>query len=1055
MKTAILRFLLFFIPLLTITSASIYYIYSEDITQLNHRIQDRENSRHQSSLHITRLHFAPIIEDLRYISEKTIELSQSQHSIERQHEILTATFQRISTTRSYYDQVRLINDQGQEVIRVNKEVGGTEAVTKDKLQNKSHRDYVQKALNIPPGSFYTSQFDLNQENGKVELPHKPMLRFVSHVKINGKSWLLTLNYLGIDYLEELKEQYGWDQVQNWLINSDGQWLLGPTAESAWQFMPTLVDPQQQDFNTLYPSLWNEIKNNNRGQVIIGDFLYTYTRFFSGSTFKGEDSFTLPFQGTDLPWTIISKINMAEAVAELAFTKKRIVKLVIFTALIICLASGCLVLAWHLSQLLNAQRKMTLKIQDTALQYATVLRHVPDGLMTLDQEMKVVTANNAARQILSLGNKDITGSTLTKLLPGTQFRRQMEAIIEQLHQLREKKQPTIKIRLQFTNLKTKHIEVIATETIYSSSREILLNLRDVTYWIEREEKLKSMSRALEQSNDSIIITDKRGVVEYVNRSFEEHNGIRSKDIIGKQSIELLRNTLNNLNDVKHVQKQLKDGHVIERVIARKQGDEQVIYEEKTIAPIRNSRGKISHYISTGKDITERVLFENRLHRLVHYDLLTELPNRTLLQQQLGAAVKCNKLHGENIALLSLDLDYFKQINDSLGHAVGDKVIQTAAKRIQRLLRETDFLARLGGDEFAILLSQNANLQNVTNIATRILKHISAPLVVEGKELFLTASIGISFFPDDSEIAENISKYADIALYRAKEQGRNQFCFYTQEMGVHSIQQIQLESELRRTVGTDRYEFYYQPKVHAHDHEISGIEALLRWRNKHGEHESPLNIIPILERSGVIIEAGEHLIHKACQQLKDWQSKGIYLNFAINISAQQLLGSNIVETIDKAIIQAGCDPRYLEIEITETVIMSDVNTALDKLIKLEALGVKIAIDDFGTGYSSLAYLSRFPIHILKIDREFIKDLPWNKDNIAITRSIVELAHNLNMRVVAEGVETQSQRDFLVSIGVEEFQGFLFGRPQPVEEFEQHYLKKAEDNAPNAIKIKDSEV
>ncbi|MGR5140587.1 EAL domain-containing protein [Photobacterium sp. DNB23_23_1] len=1037
MKTAIIRFLLFFIPLLTITSASIFYIYNEDLNQLNQRIQDRENSRHQSSLHITRLHFAPIIEDLRYLTEKAKELSETSLGIERQHEILTASFQRLSTTRHYYDQVRLLNAEGQEVIRVNK-VGETAAVLpSNQLQDKSQRDYVKQALRIQPGRFYTSQFDLNQENGQIELPHKPMLRFVSHFKINGQSWLITLNYLGIDYLEELKGQYGWDHVQNWLVNNHGQWLLGPTSDSAWQFMPSINKPEEEDFNTRYPQLWQDINLNDSGQVIIDDHLYTFTRFFSGSAFSGENSFTLPFQGSDLPWTIISRVNMTDAVTELAFTQTRILKLVIFTGLIISLVSGCLVLAWHLSQLLNAQRKLTLKIEDTALQYATVLRHVSDGLITLDQDMKIVTANNAAIQILSLGNKEVIGCTLTKLLPGSQSRRQVEAIIEQLHQLREKKQPTIKIRLQFNNLKTKHIEIIATETTYSSSREILLNLRDVTYWIEREEKLKSMSRALEQSNDAIIITDRRGVVEYVNRSFEKHNGITSKDIIGKQSNELLRNTLNNLNDVKHVQKQLKEGHVIERVIAHKQGDEQIIYEEKTIAPIRNSRGKISHYISTGKDITERVLFENRLHRLVHYDLLTELPNRTLLQQQLCAAVKCNKITGENIALLSLDLDYFKQINDSLGHAVGDKVIKTTAKRIHHLLRETDFLARLGGDEFAILLTQSAKLQNVTTIATRILKYLSAPLVIEGKELFLTASIGISVFPDDSDVAENLSKYADIALYRAKEQGRNQFCFYTQEMGVNSILQIQLESELRRTVGSDRYEFFYQPKVNASDHRVCGVEALLRWRNEYGEHESPLNIIPILERSGVIIEAGEYLIKKACRQLKAWQSNDIYLNFAINISAQQLLSSNIVETIDKAIIQSGCDPQYLEVEITETVIMSDVDTALDKLIKLEALGVKIAIDDFGTGYSSLAYLSRFPIHILKIDREFIKDLPWNKDNIAITRSIVELAHNLDMQVVAEGVETQAQCDFLTSIGVEEFQGYFFGRPQPVNEFEQHYL------------------
>ncbi len=324
-----------------------------------------------------------------------------------------------------------------------------------------------------------------------------------------------------------------------------------------------------------------------------------------------------------------------------------------------------------------------------------------------------------------------------------------------------------------------------------------------------------------------------------------------------------------------------------------------------------------------------------------------------------------------------------------------------------------------------------------MANRIIKHISEPLCIDNKELFITASMGVSIFPDDSNDIETLLKNADIALYRAKEESRNKFCFFTQQMGLDSIKRIQLESELRKSIGTQRYQFYYQPKVNAITHDICGIEALLRWEDENGQIQPPLDIIPILEHSGLIIEAGEYLIQRACRQLKKWQQENHLLHFALNISARQLLYSNIVETVSKAIEETGCDPQYLELEITESVIMADVKTALNKLMGLEALGVKIAIDDFGTGYSSLAYLSRFPIHILKVDREFVKDLPKNKDNITITRSIVELAHNLDMVVVAEGVETEAQEQFLASIGVEEFQGFYFGAPMPLEEFERQYL------------------
>ncbi|WP_240478256.1 diguanylate cyclase domain-containing protein [Photobacterium aquae] len=819
MKAVLLRFLILLFLLLGLTSVATYYFYSEDVKQLHHQIQDRERSRHLSNLHITRLHFSPIIDDLNYLTEKAKETLLSTPSQFEQQ--MVASFIRMSRTRGYYDQIRLIDSKGQEIIRVDRNEGKSTLVAKSQLQNKSHRNYIQSALKIPLDSIFTSQFDLNTEHGKIEHPYKPTLRFISHFKVGEKRWLLSFNYLGEDYLSELKRQFGSTDVQNWLINNHGQWLLGPNGQE-WLFM---ADPERRpsdDFLTQYPTLWQQILSHPKGQYVQDGFLYTYTRFFSGSSFSGHNHFTLPFKGTDLPWTIISRVNLDQAVANLAYSPSRVIKFIVLGILLVSLLSGCMALSWHLFQLLSAQRILSQANEDSAKKYRTVLKHAPDGLLTINEKGEIITINQAAKTILNITNQDTEGRILIKQLSGIQARKEVRNLIKDIKGKNYKSGP-LKTRIQLKNLKTKHIEIIATQTLYSNSTEILLNLRDITYWIEREEKLKSMSRALEQSNDAIIITDYKGIIEYVNPSFEKNNKVKHKDVVGTQSINLLRQALLSNNEVFEVQQQLKSGQTIERIITHRDKGDDIIYEEKTIAPIRNNRGKISHYISTGKDITERVLFENKIHRLAHYDILTELPNRMLFQQDLERAIAQAGLT-KSVSLMILNLDQFKHVNDSYDHEVGDKVIQSIAKRLKHTLREGDILARLGGDEFAILVSQNLSPTEIAQMASRIISHISSPLAIDSLELFLTASIGISIYPQDSTNPEEINKYADIALHRAKELGRNQFCFYTSQMRVESTRLHQLESELRKSLGTDQYALYYQPKVNSRSHKICGVEAL---------------------------------------------------------------------------------------------------------------------------------------------------------------------------------------------------------------------------------------
>ncbi|MGF1876575.1 EAL domain-containing protein [Photobacterium frigidiphilum] len=1040
MKKALLRFIVLLLPLLSITTVATLYIYHEDANQLELRIQEKELTKHQSVLHITRLHFTPIIDDLRYLTAKSQELAFTPGLTQNQKDRMLETFIRIMKTRNHYDQIRLINANGMEVLRVNKKGDDIFLVPDDELQDKSKRSYIQKGLQVPVGSFYTSQFDLNVENGKVEVPNKPMLRFVSHFKSNGENWLITLNYLGENFLNQIQQDYNWSQGGgNWLVNNHGQWLLGPNKDSAWQFdLSNAIDTK--DFFQQYPNIWNEIGKKKHGQIRAGDYLYTYSRFFSSKELSSTKLFILPFEGADLPWTIISRVNMASLVTELSFSQQRIIKFATFGILIMALVSGCIVLAWHLYQQLIHEKKLKQEIDDNAQRYASVLKNAPDGLMTLNNNLEITALNHSAERVFNITDTtEAIGKNIYDIVHDKKAKNILNQLIYQVQlAMADGNNTPIKASIQLPNhTSIKYVALIASETVFSSTSEILLHISDVTDWIERELKLKSLSHAVEQSDNTVLITDKNGIIEYVNHSFEAFTGITSAEALGRDSRTLMKGSNETTSEIKHIRQQLKAGRTINRIITRKKSDNTVCYEDETISPIRNDTGKISHYISTGKDITERVLFESKLHKLAHYDLLTELPNRLLLLQYIEQAITNAEEMKTSVVVFNIDLDFFKKINDSLGHDVGDKVLITIAKRITRSLRDEDVLARLGGDEFAILIQSDTSSQSIATLAERIINNICASLSIEEKSLSITASMGIAVYPENSVDSDALLKNSDIALYRAKDQGRNRYCFFTPKMGIESVQRLQLESDLRKSLGTDQYTFFYQPKVNAKTHKVCGIEALLRWKNEEGQIQSPLGIIPILENSGLIVNVGETLINQACEQLAIWQSNGLDLHFALNISARQLLHSDIVDTVYKAVTMSGCNPHYLELEITESVVMADVKLAFDKLIKLEALGVKIAIDDFGTGYSSLAYLSRFPIHILKVDREFVQDLPMNKDSVTITRSIIELAHNLSMLVVAEGVENEDQIKFLTNIGVEEFQGYYFGKPMPIDEFELKFI------------------
>ena len=672
--------------------------------------------------------------------------------------------------------------------------------------------------------------------------------------------------------------------------------------------------------------------------------------------------------------------------------------------------------------------LTNELQASQIHLKQILNSVFDTIITIDKTGKVISSNESVEEIFEYSESEIEGNDISELIPSIYDVEEVKEFINQnesnFEVIKTKKEILIKGRTKSGDVFP--IEISLTEISTETGMRLIVVVKDVSEIIDSKVKANELSSVIEQTADSVMVTDENAVISYVNPAFEKMSGYSYDDVVGNKPA-LLKSGRHGIDFYERLWETINRGDVFNDIFINRKSNGDTYYEEKTITPLKDEKGKIDRFVSTGKDVTERIHAEEHLFHMANHDALTNLPNRSLLSERIKQSISRARWHDRLVALLFIDLDQFKMINDTLGHDIGDELLVEVSKRLKGCIRDGDTVSRLGGDEFAILLTDLASTDDVDPIAEKILTQVSAPYNIQSRQLFISASIGISCFPEDGNEAKILLRNADVAMYRAKDNGRNKFEYFSHEMTTRAFKRLNLETHLRNALDKDEFVLNYQPQYSQETGKMTGAEALIRWNSAELGLVQPDEFVPILEDTGLIVPVGQWIIKTSCELMHDLEKFGVHLPvISINLSARQVSDDEIISVLKKAMSDANIAADRVTIEITESLLMENKQQSTSMLRQFRDMGLNIAIDDFGTGYSSLSYLTRFPINIVKIDRSFMTDVPENEQNCSLTSAIISMTHDLGLKVVAEGVENIEQVEFLRDRNCDVFQGFYFSKP-----------------------------
>ena len=687
-----------------------------------------------------------------------------------------------------------------------------------------------------------------------------------------------------------------------------------------------------------------------------------------------------------------------------------------------------IIADAFQQILQHNEKTNENLQLVNDEIGAILDTVGAAIIMVDADLSIKVHNRQSDELFIKECMPVSGSKLCDCLRGGCEYIELTVFESAINEGIKQRKNNIIIGERYydliiTPLKNNEKQVVS----------LIMAFFDTTERKQTEEKLRLGAAVFEHALEGVLVTDSNNTIVAVNDAFLNITGYDSDELIGKNP-KVLQSGMHGKDFYKEFWRSIKSrGYWKGEVWDRKKSGE-VFPALQTISVIKRDDGSISNYISIMSDITKLKESQDRLDYLAFHDPLTGLPNRILFNDRLTQSIEKSKRDSTKLAVLFIDLDRFKNINDTLGHAVGDKILEEVAQRLSSNVRKIDTVARLGGDEFILILEGVEHSEDVGYFVNKLFRVFKHPFYVENHELHLSSSIGISMYPADGENVETLVKNADAAMYRAKDQGRNGFCFFTEELSKNAFEKLTLEANLRKAISLDQFSLYYQPQYLIESGELVSAEALIRWNHPEMGNIPPDRFIPLAEETGLILQIGEWVVYESCRQLREWRSTDYDLgHVAINVSSLQIQRGDIINNILDATSLYKLQLSDIAIEVTESVIMENTDEAITVLRDLKDLGVTIAIDDFGTGYSSLGYLKRLPVDILKIDRNFIKDVDENTEDYAIAKAILSLAEILQLDVIAEGVEKESHLVFLKRHECKLAQGYYFSYPLPAEKFE----------------------
>lgn len=675
-------------------------------------------------------------------------------------------------------------------------------------------------------------------------------------------------------------------------------------------------------------------------------------------------------------------------------------------------------------------------------YFRLFNNSVDAILIHTLEGEVLELNHKACELLGLDPAEDTRIRMMDL-PG---KRELLAFRLAFEELRTEGRVEFESRINTAKGRLMSVDISSSLIHFENGTQVQTLIRDITERKVTESRMALSAQVFESTNEAVLITDNNGDIVSVNKSFSRIYQYGALEVLGANP-RMFRSGRQGKEFYEKMWASLKKDGLWQGELwnCRKSGEEFPVWE--TINAVKDGDGNVSHYVAIVSDISSVKRSQEEIDYLAYHDSLTGLPNRLLFNEQVKHALLRSKREGERLAVMFMDLDRFKNINDTLGHPVGDEVLRQASTRLKQTLREQDVIARIGGDEFILLLENIHEHAAAGSIAQKLLDCFSRPFHVADQDLYLSSSIGISIYPEDGEDVSSLVKNADTAMYQAKARGRNGYRYYTEDLAIDPVEHLYLETGLRQALGRGELDVYYQPQIALDTGRIIGAEALVRWRHPEKGLMTPEHFIPLAEETGLIIPIGNWVLTEACSQVKRWHEQGLNLRrVAVNLSTIQVQRGDIVSNVAQVLKKTKLDPSILELEITENFILEDIEHSVSVLEGLRDLGVNLAIDDFGTGYSNLSYLKRLPVNKLKIDKSFVSDMEVNANDEDIVKAVIALGKSLQMKLVAEGVEKEQHIHFLMAEGCHEGQGYLYSRPVPAEEFPKLYRHYTEPEIPD---------